>query len=417
MTDSDDGRSLRVHFYASTSHEQGTYFRFHNLAVGLKRLGHRVTVYAASHDFSRARTRWETRDGVRYHVLAESQFVRVFGHNCDPLTVARRYARWYPPCDVAHLFQPFPSAAAAWFRSNARVRIYDWDDLWTGGLMSRPVARFRDHWPRMWVRFLERRLPRWAAHVTVVSRFLAERAREAGARVVSDIYNGIRTAEYPDRASARRQLGLRADALYAGFMGRTDDELPWCFTALAEIRDRHPTLRLAVCGARQALVQDLPPAVRERVDYLGQLTPEQTRAFASALDLGLLPLADNSFNQSRFPIKFSEHMATGVPLLCSTVGEVSRLAPLFSWAVPAGTTRAEWVRAFGGTIDRLARGDTPRSDPQVFRDHMSWDGLSRRLAQVYQAALATRTPAGRALALPHPTPVAGSGGHPDLLGR
>ncbi|HET6576054.1 MAG TPA: glycosyltransferase [Fimbriiglobus sp.] len=387
MTGPDDGRPLRVHFYASLAHPQGTYFRFHNLAVGLTRLGHRVTVYAADHNF-RSHSRWETRDGVRYHVLAESQFVRLFGHNCDLLTVLRRAARQSPACDVAHLFQPFPSAAAAWLRADARVRFYDWDDLWTGGLMRGPVHRWRDLWPRWCVRYLEPRLPRWADRVTVVGGFLADRARQAGARDVSVIYNGVWPVAYLDRVEARRQLGLQSGALYAGFMGRTADELPWCFDALAENRDRHPALRLAVCGAPEQLLQDLPPAVRERVDYLGQLTPEQTRAFAAALDLGLLPLADNPFNLSRFPIKFSEHLATGVPLLCSTVGETGRLAPLFPWAIPAGTTRAEWVRAFGEAVERVARGDAPRADTRLFGEHLSWDGLSRRLADSYRSALA-----------------------------
>ena len=103
--------------------------------------------------------------------------------------------------------------------------------------------------------------------------------------------------------------------------------------------DKFPALRLVLCGPPESAVLGLPETVRERVDYLGQLTPEATRDFVAALDIGLLPLDDNPFNQSRFPIKFSEHLATGVPLLCSMIGECRRLVPRFAWAVPAGTTR------------------------------------------------------------------------------
>lgn len=384
-------QSLSVQFFVNFVFPAGTYFRFHYLAVGLTRLGHRVTVYASDHDF-RSRARKEVRDGVVYHVIPESFLIRGFGPSRDPWTAARRFVRQYPPCDVAHLFQPFPSAAAGWARSRGRVRFYDWDDLWTGGLMPDRISRWRDQWAVRVVRFLESRLPRRADHVTAVSAFLANRALEVGARDVSVIYNGFWPLAYPDREDARRRLGLRPDAVYAGFMGRTADELPWCFDALAENQDQHPTLRLAVCGAPEEYLLNLSPAVRERVDYLGQLTPEETRAFAAALDLGLLPLADNLFNQSRFPIKFSEYMATGVPLLCSTIGECGQLAGRFSWAYPAGITRAEWLVAFRDAVNRIAqdRAGTRAKSMEVgrLREEMSWDMLSHQLVAVYHSVLA-----------------------------
>jgi hypothetical protein len=293
---------------------------------------------------------------------------------------------------VAHLFQPFPSAAAAWLRSRARVRFYDWDDLWTGGLIRGPVHRWRDHWPRWCVRFLERRLPRWADHVTAISRFLADLARDRGARDVTLINSGSWPADPPDRPAARSRLGLKTDALYAGFMGRTTAELPWCFDALAAAADRHPALRLALCGMPPTDLAGIAPSVRDRVDYLGQLPPAAARDFAACVDLGLLPMGETPFNLSRLPQKFGDHLAAGPPLLCSVVGEAGRLAPLFPWALPAGTTREEWVRAFGEAVDRVARGDAPWADAKVFGEHLSWDGLSRRLAAAYRSALAGRHP-------------------------
>lgn len=128
------------------------------------------------------------------------------------------------------------------------------------------------------------------------------------------------------------------------------------------------------------------------MDYLGQLAPEVTRDFAAALDIALLPMDDNPFNQSRFPIKFSEHLATAVPLLCSMVGECGLLVPRFPWALPAGTTRTEWVNAFGVALDRVSRGNAPAFDPHLLREHLSWEGLSHTLAQTYRAALACRLP-------------------------
>jgi glycosyltransferase involved in cell wall biosynthesis len=237
------------------------------------------------------------------------------------------------------------------------------------------------------VRFLEPRLPRKAQHVTTVSRFLAERAVQCGAKSVSVIHNGVWPSTFPDSQTARSRLGLRQDAFYAGFMGRTTAELSWCFDAMAENLTRFPRLRLALCGPQSSTLSDLPPPVRERLDYLGQLTPVATRDFAAAIDLGLLPLEDNPFNRSRFPIKFSDHLATGRPLLCSTVGECGQLASFYPWAIPAGTSRAEWLSAFTVALDRLMLGDFPALDPQEFNRQMSWDGLSLQLEKAYRLAL------------------------------
>src|SRR5262249_15801158 len=163
--------------------------------------------------------RAELRDGVRYEIVPECPLNRVFGVAADPVIIARRFLRRYPACDVAHLFQPFPSAAAGWARAGSRVRFFHSHDLCFGGFFLPPVCRWRDFWVVNIVEFLERRLPSWANHVTVASHFLAGRARDARARGVSVIRNGFWTGTYPDQRSARRLLGIREDALYAGFMG------------------------------------------------------------------------------------------------------------------------------------------------------------------------------------------------------
>jgi len=389
-------RPLRVQFFVSFVHPQGTYFRFHNLSVGLIRLGHRVTVFAADHDY-RTKPRREDRDGVWYHILPETLLNRVFGPCCEPVTVVQRWVRRYPRVDVAHLFQPFPSAWAAWARADCRARFYDWDDLWTGGVIPARPRLGRGAWSAWATRHLESRLPARADHVTAISRSLADRARALGAKGVTLLNSGSWPLPPLDRPTARARLGLRPDALYVGFMGRTAAELPWCFDALAEAAPHHPRLRLAVCGAPASYLQGLPPSVRGRVDYLGQLTPEDARTFAGCLDLGLIPLGANEFNLNRLPQKFGDHLGTGVPVLCSDVGECGRLAARFRGAVLAGHTRDDWVRAFAATVGRIAEGRVEPPDRAQFDRELSWLGLSQTLAGAYRSVL------GAALA-PRPVP-------------
>ena len=101
-----DPNRLRIHFYVSSSHKAGTYFRFHNLAVGLTQLGHRVTVYASDVD-RRSLIRTEIRDGVPYVIRPEHWLNRLCWLSSDPITVIRRWASRCPPCDVAHLSSRF----------------------------------------------------------------------------------------------------------------------------------------------------------------------------------------------------------------------------------------------------------------------------------------------------------------------
>src|SRR5262249_13564359 len=159
----------------------------------------------------------------------------------------------------------------------------------------------------------------------------ADLARKRGARSVSLLNSGSWLGAPVDRIEARRQLGLRQEAFYAGFMGRTVAELPWCIDALNESLDRHPRLRLAICRAPASCVEGLPTTLRNRIDYLGHLSAERARAFAGCIDLGLIPLEESVFNLSRLPQKFGDHLAAGVPVLCSTVGEVARLIDRFPW--------------------------------------------------------------------------------------
>jgi glycosyltransferase involved in cell wall biosynthesis len=382
---------LNIQFFTSYVHEQGTYFRYHNLARGLVKLGQQVTIYGCDLD-PNSRSRREERHGIQYEIVPQSWKPSVFSEYNHPLTAVRRAFRSYPRCDITHLFQPFLGAAVAWRRCPAHLRFYDWDDQWTGGLINGPLRSWRDRWPRLATRYLESRLPRWAGAVTCVGDYLADLARASGAPEVTIIHNGYWPTAFADRATARSRLGLRQDALYAGFMGRTTNELFWCFDALTATMSRHPTLRLALCGMPQWLLGGLPREVRERVDFLGQLTAAASQDFAAAVDVGLLPLDNTPFNQSRFPIKFSDHLATGNPLICSEVGEVGRLARLFPWAVAAGTTKGEWMSVFAAEIDRMARGDRRANDPDLLARHLSWDELSKKLLDSYRRALSDAGP-------------------------
>ncbi len=373
---------LRIHFFVSSVRESGTFFRFHNLASGLTRLGQNVTVFGCDVN-SPSGNRTEIRHGVRYEIVAGSMKSSIFSQGNHPLTAIRRRSRQYPACDIKHLFQPFWSAAAPWRKNRARLSFYDWDDQWIGGFLNSPVSSWREIWPRFMTKKLESSLPELADHTTVVSHHLERLAMESGARRSSIIHNGFNRPPFVNQADARTELGLDSTAIYVGFMGRAHGELEWCFSGVDKVFGQVPNLRFAICGESKQCLEGLPQSLLERVDYLGQLTPAECRLFAASLDLGLVPLNDTTFNQSRFPIKFFEHLSTGVPVLCSEVGEIGRLATVIPGVFLAGSSRDAWISGFQDAVRAVAAGNAQAVDVDAIEKTHSWDSLSLQLLQTY----------------------------------
>jgi len=206
------------------------------------------------------------------------------------------------------------------------------------------------------------------------------------ARGTSVAINGVWPFEAIDKIEARASFGLDAQALYIGFMGRTVNELAWCFEALEANLDRYPKLRLALCGAPADSLKGLPSVVAERVDYLGQLSPSETRKFATAIDLGLLPLENSKFNQSRFPIKFAEYLGAGALVLCSDIGECSRLGEGLPQVLKAGRTREQWINSFCQALDLITNRQIPKVDREAL-DNYLWDSICGKLLLTYRSQL------------------------------
>jgi glycosyltransferase involved in cell wall biosynthesis len=377
---------LQIRFFTSSSHRQGTYFRFHHLARGLAELGHEVTVHASDHD-STSVPRIERRDGVTYELVPESTAFAVFAAPCHPVTVVRRATKPAPACDIAHLFQPFPSALGPWLRTPAQARFYDWDEVWAGGLYPKRPRRPGEAWAAAVVAPLERWLPRKADHTTVVGEWLGERARRYGASQTSVIHNGFVPRPLMDKGAARDQLGLRPDALYLAFIGRTPHRLEWCFEALERSAEREASVRLLLAGPLADGVGQASAAARERIDFLGDLPPDQAALCAEAADIGLLPMDDDTWNRSRFAIKYSDSLGAGLHLVCSDVGECGRLARANPAVFPAGTTREGWLEAVERAVRRCAALEWPRRAAPEASSDLTWPTIAQKLAAVYLRAV------------------------------
>jgi glycosyltransferase involved in cell wall biosynthesis len=382
---------LRIAFIVPEDRRTGTYFRFHNLAIALRHLGHEVHVYSQTNE-NHLRTTHAERDGVPYHFCPTVGGNRLVISPVNPGNIARRLVAGVAPADVYHLFQPYPSGALPWLALLARrdgVFAYDWDDYWMNdefglkhpkGLNRRVTA--------LWVRFLEAYLPGRCDLLTTLSHNIAALAHRLLCVRSEIVYNGVWREPTIDRCEARDRLGLVRDATYAGMMGWSG-EADWAMDGLDACLDRFPRLRLAWCGKDcSELVRRYPRAVG-RVDVLGYLDEERLAAFKAAVDLGLIPMADTAFNQYRLPFKLTDFLAAGTRVLASDVGETAIVGRDLPGVLLCRPDRAGWIEAFGSTIGDASRAEiVPRVDRERLLQSFEWTRIAVRLADAYASVRA-----------------------------
>jgi teichuronic acid biosynthesis glycosyltransferase TuaC len=232
-----------------------------------------------------------------------------------PLALAlRRLARSFP-FELIHAHNAVPAADAvrrARLRTPLVVSVHGGDVLYTAGrgrAGADAVARGLGA----------------AALVLANSQGIAELARSCGAGATRVVHLGtdLPSAQRPAERE-RREGGVRARGPAAGRAGtqslvtvahlvarkRHADVL----RALAVLSQRHPTLRYSVIGdgperiALEGLATRL--GVAERVDFHGQLSPEQAVAQARRCTLFVMPSTDEAFG-----VAYVEAMAAGVPAI------------------------------------------------------------------------------------------------------
>ena len=384
-------RPFSIAFIVTGDGGTGTYFRYHNFARGLVALGHRVVVYGQT-DQQRWSTRRETRDGVEYSLAPSAPGNRWIDSHLNPGNLFWRFIHKIERADIYHLFQPHENSALPWLAlqklraKEGALFAWDWDDLWCGGLLTPDTAAHMPKWRYRLIDRFEHTLPRRAELVTTCSAYLARLARDRGATDTAVIHNGYWAANAPaDRAALRAGFGLKLDAFYLGFIGWTPTEITWCLEVLAQLP---ANVRLASCGHDIRRNLKGYPELADRIDYLGKVSADEARRLMNAIDVGLLPLADSPFNQSRLPIKFADYLAAGVPAVCGDVGEVGALGRRIRGAILCPPTKEGWV---GGCVAavREIQQDPARylPDAVALESHLSWFHLARQLENAYFSAM------------------------------
>jgi teichuronic acid biosynthesis glycosyltransferase TuaC len=329
--------------------------------------------------------RGQTRDGlavtyVPYVSPPRERSYAAWGAWAAPtLALAlRRLSRSFP-FEVVHAHNAVPAGDAVRRAGLARpivISVHGGDVLYTAG---------RD---RAGASAVARGL-RAAALVLANSHGIAELARAHGARDTRVVHLGTDLPSAQRHASRDAREGGHPTLVTVAHLvarKRHADVL----RALAVLSQRHPTLRYAVVGdgperiALEGLAARL--GVAERVDFHGQLAPQQAVEQARRCTLFVMPSTDEAFG-----VAYVEAMAAGVP----AIGCRGEPGPEEIAAAGDG-----FLLVPPGDIERLTqRIDELLSDPRRLREagqrahatvaaNFTWERCGEQTLAAYESVLA-----------------------------
>jgi teichuronic acid biosynthesis glycosyltransferase TuaH len=211
------------------------------------------------------------------------------------------------------------------FGAHAIKVLYATDDYVAGAaLMGLSVGRLRRQ---------ERQAVGRADIVAAVSPALAEHWAALGARPII-LPNGCNPSATVAGNGQEQVVAPGLGSPVVGLVGQLSERID--IDILEGVADAG--LSLVLVGphdARWAPDRFRALIARPQVHYAGQVPAEEVPRYLAAVDVGITPYQDSSFNRASFPLKTLEYLGAGLPVV--------------STDLPA----ARWLREQGGATDRM----------------------------------------------------------------
>ncbi|SRR5579871_36189 len=234
---------------------------------------------------------------------------------------------------------------------------------------------------------LAARTVRAADFVLAVSNDLRDLAVRMGAsrECTRTIHNGCDPSVFylSDRAAARAELGVAADAQLVLFVGRLADVkgIGELIAAAGQLAPSHPKLRV-VCIGEGVMEAELRAKITNPalIDFAGRKTPEEIARWMAACDVLCLP----SYSEG-CPNVLLEALFCGRPVVASNVGGIPELVDENCAILVPPRDSAALAR---GLSDALARGwDAPAIATHYGR---TWDDVGRETFEVCESVITAR---------------------------
>lgn len=300
---------------------------------------------------------------------------------------ARRVRRWLRQgrFDVLHVHEPVAPSLSLLATMLARIPVVA--TFHTATTRSRSLEAARG--------MLQPVLEKIQGRIAVSASARKVQVEHLGGDAV-EIPNGVSVSRY---ATAEPLPGHSRDSPTIGFLGRFDEPrkgLPVLLAAAEQLVGEFDQLRLLVAGRgdAEAFHDDLAPALRGRVELLGQVSEEDKARMLRSVQLYCAP---NTGGES-FGIILLEAMAAGTPVVASDLEAFRRVLGDGTLGALFRTGDADSLAALLRQLlgDPARRERLARAASEEVRRY-DWPVVVTQVIRVYETVLG----AGRA-ALPEP---------------
>lgn len=374
---------------------RGTYWRAYHLGRFLARRGHQVSLMATSTD-RRAGISLRQTDGITL-IKSPDLFSGSLRSGWDPWNVLNRVL-WLrdKEFDLVHAFEGRPTAIYPALYLQKRLKIpmvMDWCDWFGegGSVEERP-----NRWVRALLRpvetFYEEHFRTQADRTTVICSLLRQKALDLGvpSKTILRLPNGSDTEKLLpiELKTARERTKLPQDAFIIGYVGtifeRDAELMAEAFNQLTGIGPKAHLVIAGYCPIDLGSMVNQP----ERVTQTGYLSETDLNAYLASSDIFWLPLSDSNANRGRFPLKLTDYLAIGRPIVATRVGDIQTVLEEYSigfLSQPDPEDLAiQTLRLYKDPRMRQILGTNAR---RVAESRFNWANLVIQLEQLYLSAL------------------------------
>ncbi|TDO16643.1 MULTISPECIES: glycosyltransferase family 4 protein [Halomonas] len=324
---------------------------------------------------------------VTPHALFDDAYLkRLYGGEGRSLAaVARRYAQ------RAKQMRRLRQADLIWLEKEALPYVPYWLER---GLMPRGVPYVVDYDDAVFHQYdlSSRRLVRrllgnkidkvmaGASAVICGNDYLAERARQAGARRIERVPTVVDANRYSVGEPPGAEPG-RAPVI--GWIGSPSTQrYVLALKPVLEALHREHGVRLVLVGAQPQLAEQFG---KLPVEVLPWAEESEAQAIAG-FDIGIMPLPDGPWERGKCGYKLIQYMAAGKPVVASSVGVNVEIVQGWQCGELADEP-AEWQDALSGLLlDAAKRRALGQSGRQAVEQHFSLQAQAPRLAEILRSA-------------------------------
>lgn len=363
---------LKILFLNHNVVGRSTYQRCFAIAQELAILGHQVSILTNSQNET-IKFREYKEKGV---YIAESPDLLwgTLRTGWDPINVIRRCIYLADKkFDLIHAFDTRPTVilpALFYKKFIKNIPLFiDWSDWWgKGGAITLRSNRILNTLFSPIETFFEEYFRKFATYSTVASKLLFDRALsldiKKGTITLLPNYADTRNIYPGTKEKARKSLNLPLNAKICVYPSFVLYDFPMVLQSFKYILSHISDSLLILAGEFPEYFFDAASRILIKkgiIKIVGKLDRDKLRLYLNAGDAALVPISDALTNRARFPMKFGDCFAAGIPVITNKVGEIGdiiaeyRLGLLCDYSPTKLGEKAIWVFHHQKEAEKIAQ--------------------------------------------------------------